>query len=594
MIKITENSLRDGHQSLLATRMRTEDMIEAAKIFEQIGFHSVEVWGGATYDTCLRYLKEDPFMRLATFKEIFKTTPIQMLLRGQNLIGYRHYADDVVREFIRLCAQNGVDIFRIFDALNDTRNLITSIEEVKKQGKHAQGAICYTTSPVHSTKTFVELAKELAKMGCDSLAIKDMAGLITPNATYELVKAIKEEVNLPLALHTHSTAGFAFGSHLKAIEAGVDILDLANSALAEGTSHPCTQSMVATLKDTKWDSKLSLELMEKAAEILKKNRRKYKKFESEYNNIDTRVLVSQIPGGMISNMANQLKEQNALDKMDEVLKEIPNVRKDFGYPPLVTPSSQIVGTQAVLNILSQTRYKTLTTESKNLIKGYYGKTPAPIAQDLIKRLKDEGEEIISVRPADKLEDELQIAQQESKGFAKSQTDIISYAMFGQIAKTFLEERNENRLSPEPLTTFESNIKMPKEFSINLHGESFRIKVEGSGAKDEAVRPFFVRVDGDLKEVLVESLDENNTSTLKKSDSLPQASLPGHIISPMPGNLTKLLVQVGEKIKEGQVLAIVEAMKMENQVLATIGGEIKEIYAKEGQQISANLAIMFVE
>ena len=596
MIKITENSLRDGHQSLLATRMRTEDMIEAARIFEQIGFYSVEVWGGATYDTCLRYLKEDPFERLAIFKEIFKKTPIQMLLRGQNLIGYRHYADDIVREFIKLSAQNGVDIFRIFDALNDIRNLEVSIEEVKKHNKHAQGAICYTTSPVHTIKSFVEYGKELAKRGCDSLAIKDMAGLITPNAAYELTKALKAEIGLPLALHTHSTAGFAFGSHLKAIEAGVDIIDLANSALAEGTSHPCTQSMVATLKDTQWDSKLDLSLMEKAAEILKRNRKKYKKFESPYNQIDTRVLVNQIPGGMISNMANQLREQNALDKMDEVLAEIPNVRKDFGYPPLVTPSSQIVGTQAVLNILTQTRYKTLTTESKNLIKGYYGKTPAPIAKELIQKIQAEGEEIITERPADKLQPELQKAIEESRDFAKSPTDIISYAIFGSIAKTFLIERNENRLTPEALTTFEDDHRpMPKDFMINLHGESYHIKVEGSGAKDEEIRPFFVRINGDLREVFVVSNEDNTKKeSIKNGDSLPQASLPGHIISPMPGNLTKLKVKVGDNIKEGDVVAIVEAMKMENQVLATKGGEVKEIYAREGQQISANLAIMLVE
>ena len=596
MIKITENSLRDGHQSWLATRMRTEDMIEGARIFEQIGFYSVEVWGGATYDTCLRYLKEDPFERLAIFKEIFKKTPIQMLLRGQNLIGYRHYADDIVREFIKLSAQNGVDIFRIFDALNDIRNLEVSIEEVKKHNKHAQGAICYTTSPVHTIKSFVEYGKELAKRGCDSLAIKDMAGLITPNAAYELTKALKAEIGLPLALHTHSTAGFAFGSHLKAIEAGIDIIDLANSALAEGTSHPCTQSMVATLKDTQWDSKLDLSLMEKAAEILKRNRKKYKKFESSYNQIDTRVLVNQIPGGMISNMANQLREQNALDKMDEVLAEIPNVRKDFGYPPLVTPSSQIVGTQAVLNILTQTRYKTLTTESKNLIKGYYGKTPAPIAKELIQKIQAEGEEIITERPADKLQPELQKAIEESRDFAKSPTDIISYAIFGSIAKTFLIERNENRLTPEALTTFEDDHRpMPKDFMINLHGESYHIKVEGSGAKDEEIRPFFVRINGDLREVFVVSNEDNTKKeSIKNGDSLPQASLPGHIISPMPGNLTKLKVKVGDNIKEGDVVAIVEAMKMENQVLATKGGEVKEIYAREGQQISANLAIMLVE
>ena len=596
MIKITENSLRDGHQSLLATRMRTEDMIEAARIFEQIGFYSVEVWGGATYDTCLRYLKEDPFERLAIFKEIFKKTPIQMLLRGQNLIGYRHYADDIVREFIKLSAQNGVDIFRIFDALNDIRNLEVSIEEVKKHNKHAQGAICYTTSPVHTIKSFVEYGKELAKRGCDSLAIKDMAGLITPNAAYELTKALKEEIGLPLALHTHSTAGFAFGSHLKAIEAGVDIIDLANSALAEGTSHPCTQSMVATLKDTQWDSRLDLPLMERAAEILKRNRKTYKKFESSYNQIATRALVNQIPGGMISNMANQLREQNALDKMDEVLAEIPNVRKDFGYPPLVTPSSQIVGTQAVLNILTQTRYKTLTTESKNLIKGYYGKTPAPISEELVKKIQAEGEEIITKRPADMLAPEMPKAIEESKEFAKSPTDIISYAIFGGIAKTFLQERNEGRLAPEALSTFEDEHRpMPKDFMINLHGESYHIKVEGSGAKDEEIRPFFVRINGDLREVFVVSNEDNTKKeSIKNGDSLPQASLPGHIISPMPGNLTKLKVKVGDNIKEGDVVAIVEAMKMENQVLATKGGEVKEIYAREGQQISANLAIMLVE
>ncbi|WP_304646060.1 pyruvate carboxylase subunit B, partial [uncultured Helicobacter sp.] len=351
MIKITENSLRDGHQSLLATRMRTEDLIEAAKIFDSIGFHSLEVWGGATYDTCLRYLKEDPFERLNEFKKVCVKTPLQMLLRGQNLIGYRHYADDVVEEFVRLSAEAGMDIFRIFDAFNDARNLKKAIESVKKYGKHAQGAICYTTSPVHSIARFVSYAKELVSIGCDSLAIKDMAGLLTPFAAYELVKALKAEINVSLSLHTHSTAGFAFGAHLKAVEAGVDVLDLANSALSEGTSHPCTQSMVATLKDTQWDSKLDIVPMEEAADILRKNRRKYKKFESQYNQIDTRVLVSQIPGGMISNMANQLKEQNAFDRIDEVMREIPNVRADFGYVPLVTPSSQIVGTQAVLNVL---------------------------------------------------------------------------------------------------------------------------------------------------------------------------------------------------------------------------------------------------
>ncbi|MDE7254817.1 MAG: sodium-extruding oxaloacetate decarboxylase subunit alpha [Helicobacter sp.] len=593
MVKVTENSLRDGQQSLLATRLRTEDMLEAARLFEQVGFHSVEVWGGATYDTCLRYLKEDPFERLAQLKAIFKKTPIQMLLRGQNLIGYRHYADDVVREFVRLSAEGGVDIFRIFDALNDIRNLTTSIDEVKKRGKHAQGTICYTTSPVHSISGFVAFAKELENLGCDSIAIKDMAGLLAPNAAFELVKALKENIHVPIALHSHSTAGFAFGTHLRAIEAGVDIVDLANSALAEGTSHPCTQSMVTALKGTQYDTGLDIAPMEQAAEILKANRRKYKKFESEYNLIDTRVLLTQIPGGMISNMANQLKEQNALHKMEDVYREIPLVRKDFGYPPLVTPSSQIVGTQAVLNVLMGERYKQITTETKNLVRGLYGRTPAPVSDALRAKVVANGEECITQRPADLLSPELEAAKEQSKGFAKSPTDVISFAIFGAVAKTFLDERALGQLTPESLETFEdfSNEPLAKEFSVTLHGEQYHVKIEGSGAKEEGVRPFFVRVDGELKEVFLETGAHQSTGAVK--GVLPQATAPGHIVSPMPGNLTKIKVAVGDSVKEGDVVAIVEAMKMEHEVLASVAGEVKEIYAEEGMQATNGVAIMLI-
>ncbi len=598
MIKITENSLRDGHQSLLATRMHTEDLVEAAKIFDSIGFYSLEVWGGATYDTCLRYCKEDPFERLNEFKKVCVKTPLQMLLRGQNLIGYRHYADDVVEEFVRLSSEAGMDIFRIFDAFNDSRNLKASIESVKKYGKHAQGAICYTTSPVHTIQNFVSYAKELVKMGCDSIAIKDMAGLLTPFAAYELVKALKAEVGVSLSLHTHSTAGFAFGAHLKAVEAGVDVLDLANSALSEGTSHPCTQSMVATLRGTKWDTKLDIASMEIAAEILRKNRRKYKKFESQYNQIDTRVLVNQIPGGMISNMANQLKEQNALDRMEEVMQEIPNVRADFGYVPLVTPSSQIVGTQAVLNVLMGERYKTITTETRNVIKGLYGRTPAPLNEMLVKKVLSEGEDIVRVRPADLLSPELKKAKEESAGFAKSAQDVISYAMFGTIAQTFLQERNANALNPEPLESYEEKCddKLPKEFEIVVNGEHYAIKIEGSGEKTDEVRPFFIRVDGELKEVFVESISTplgGKVIKEQKAGALPQATAPGHAKSPMPGTLTKLKVKVGDKVKQGDTLAIVEAMKMENEVLSPIDGVVKEIYATQGMQVGSDVAIMLL-
>ena len=516
MVKITENSLRDGHQSLLATRVRTEDLIEAAKIFEDIGFYSVEVWGGATYDACLRFLKEDPFERLKILKGIFKKTPLQMLLRGQNLVGYRHYADDVVREFIRLASDGGIDIFRIFDALNDIRNLKTAIDEVKKQGKFVQAAISYTTSPVHSIKGFVDYAKELVAMGGDSIVIKDMAGLITPYDAYELVSALKDCIDVPIVFHTHSTAGFGFASHLKAVEAGADILDLSNSALASGTSHPCTQSMVATLKGTKWDTKLDIKKMEQAAEVLRRVRKKYKKYESSYSLIDTRVLVNQIPGGMISNMANQLKEQNALDRMDEVMNEIPNVRADFGYPPLVTPSSQIVGTQAVLNVLSNERYKSISKEAKNLARGFYGKTPSSINSDLAARLKNLGEEFIEVRPADMLEDELQKAIEESRDFAFSPTDVISYAMFDSVAKEFLNERNSNNLKPESYESFESvDEELNKDFNIIVDGEQYNIKIEGSGHTQNGVKPFFVRLDGELKEVFVEQ-NINDGSNAKTS------------------------------------------------------------------------------
>lgn len=597
MVKITDLTLRDGHQSLLATRMRTEDLVEAAEIMEQIGFHAVEVWGGATYDTCLRYLKEDPFERLATFKSIFKTTKLQMLLRGQNLVGYRHYSDDLVREFVRLSAEGGIDIFRIFDALNDTRNLRVSIEEVRKQGKHAQGAISYTVSPVHTLQNFVELAKEMVAMGCDSIAIKDMAGLITPYAAYDLVKALKDNIDVPIELHTHSTAGFAFGAHLKAIEAGCDIVNTCNSALAEGTSHPCTQSIVAALRGTEHDTGLDLEPMEKVAEILREKRAKYKKFESEYNLIDTRVLINQIPGGMISNLANQLRDQDALDKMDQVLEEIPHVREDFGFPPLVTPSSQIVGTQAVLNVLMGERYKSITTETRNLVRGAYGTTSAPVNQDLLIKALDEGEEPVTCRPADLIEPELEKAREESKKFAKSDTDVISYAIFGQIAKQYQVERNDDNLKPEPLGMPQSgdDTKLASKFDVTVHGETYNIEVEGVGNKSEDGKLFFIRVDGEQKEIYVETNHEEEGGEGAKvtKGGLPAISNEGHIAPPMPGNLTKIKVKEGDVVKQGDTVAIVEAMKMENEVLATRDGQIIEIYAKEGIQVNTDQALMLI-
>ncbi|WP_027327456.1 pyruvate carboxylase subunit B [Helicobacter pametensis] len=560
-IKITENSLRDGIQSLLATRVMTQDLLEAAKIFEDIGFYSVEVWGGATYDACLRYLNEDPFERLSAFKAIFKTTPLQMLLRGQNLVGYRHYGNDVVREFIRLSSESGIDIFRVFDALNDASNLKVSIEAICNQGKHAQGAICYTTSPVHHRKFFVSYAKELLAMGCQSLAIKDMAGLLKPFEGYELIKAIKEETGASIALHVHSTTGFAFGTHLKALEAGVDILDLSNSALSGGTSHPSTQAMVATLQETPWETGLEIEKMEQASKILKKVRQKYAMYESSFNQIDTEILSTQIPGGMISNLATQLKEQNALDRMPEVAQEIIEVRKDFGYIPLVTPTSQIVGTQAVLNVLQNERYKTLTTESKNLILGLYGKTPAPISPSLKERVGE----------AEKnLEDEMPRAIQESRGFATKPSDVISYALFGEMARQYLEQKDKQQ--PQDLLHQDSQ-NLGRYFELQSGGERYEVEI-----LDVQSCKVHLKINGEEREVGISAMD----SASEMDEEIFQENA---IFAPMSGVCTKIFVQANQRVKCGEVLGMIEAMKMENEILAPKDGEIQEICIAQGESVN---------
>lgn len=568
-IKITENSLRDGVQSLLATRVSTQDMLEVARIFETIGFHSVEVWGGATYDACLRYLNEDPFERLRTFKKIFVKTPLQMLLRGQNLVGYRHYSDDVLKEFIALSANEGIDIFRIFDALNDSSNLRASIEEVRKCGAEAQGAICYTTSPVHNLKFFLSYAKELVELGCQTLAIKDMAGLLRPYEAYELVKAIKEELGVPLSVHIHATTGFAFGSMLKAVEAGADVLDLSNSALSGGTSHPCTQAMVATLQGTQWDTGLALEPMEKASKLLREVRAKYAEFESSYNLVDTEILLSQIPGGMISNLASQLKEQNALEKMPEVAKEIIAVRADFGYIPLVTPTSQIVGTQAVLNVLQNERYKTLTTESKHLILGLYGKTPASIDPKLVQKVADQ-------ELPQKPQNELERAREESREFAKTPTDVISYALFGEVAKAFLkgEAKSQTPNAKKP---------MGNHFEANVMGESYQVEIlrVSNTSEGESV---LLKIDDEEREVLF------STSTSTQGASRVENA----IYSPMSGKLSKIFVKNGEEIKKGQVLGVVEAMKMENEILSEMDGEIAEVCVECGSNIQSSTILFLLK
>ncbi len=438
-VKITDTTMRDGHQSLLATRMRTEDMLPIAEEMDSAGFHSVEVWGGATFDTALRFLREDPWERLRELKKRFKKTPLQMLLRGQNVVGYRHYADDVVKRFCDLAVKNGMDIFRIFDALNDLRNLETAIKAVKKAGGHAQGTVCYTISPVHTTEMFASQAKQLEEMGCDSICIKDMAGLLHPYDAFEIVRAIKEVVKLPVQMHCHCTSGMAEMSYVKAAEAGLDVIDCALSTLSQGTSQPPAESLVATFEGTDKDTKLDLEQLTHLADYFGGVRKKYAAFEGNVK-LDAGVLLHQVPGGMISNLVSQLREQGAADKLRDVLDEIPAVRADTGYPPLVTPTSQIVGTQAVMNALFGKRYKQVTKETRALVLGQYGQTPAPIDAKILKKIAPDARPITD-RPADHIAAELKAARKEAGALVKSDEDLLSYVLFPQPAKEFLGWRN---------------------------------------------------------------------------------------------------------------------------------------------------------
>ncbi len=452
-LQITDTVLRDAHQSLLATRMRTKDMLPIAEKLDRIGYWSLEVWGGATFDTCLRFLKEDPWERLRTLRKAMPNTRLQMLLRGQNILGYRHYADDVLETFVERAAANGMDVFRIFDALNDTRNMRTSIDAVKKAGKIAEVAVSYTISPVHDNAYFVKMAKEVAGMGADTICIKDMAGLLAPYDAYDLVKAIKSEVDIPIHLHCHCTSGMAPMTYLKAVEAGVDIVDCAISALASGTSQPPTESLVASLKGTEYDTGLDLEAMAEIADYIKGIRKKYNAYESGFTGVDTNVLIYQVPGGMMSNLESQLRDQGAIDKLKDVLLEIPRVREDFGYPPLVTPSSQIVGTQATLNVITGNRYMMIPKESKNVLKGMYGRSVAPFNAEVQKKALKK-EEPVTCRPADLLPPEMEKLTAELGDKAKSVEDVLSYALFPDVALQFFAEREAGEFKPED--------KLPKD------------------------------------------------------------------------------------------------------------------------------------
>ena len=593
-IRVTETVLRDGHQSLIATRMRTEDMLPVCQQLDSIGFWSLEVWGGATFDSCIRFLKEDPWERLTQLKQALPETRLQMLLRGQNLLGYRHYSDDVVKEFVKLSAQNGIDVFRIFDAMNDIRNIKSSIKAVKKNDKHAQGAISYTTSPVHSNKLFVKMAKQMQQMGCDSIVIKDMAGLLTPYNTSELVKALVDALDIPVHIHSHATAGLASMCQLKALEAGCSGIDTAISSFAEGTSHPTTESMVAALTGTDYDTGLNLVKLQDIGAYFYQVRKKYHQFESEFTALDTRVQVNQVPGGMISNLSNQLKEQGELKRMNEVLEEIPRVREDLGFPPLVTPTSQIVGTQAVLNVLTGERYKTITNEVKLYLQGKYGKAPGKIHKKT-RQLAIGNEETIDCRPADLLRPELSRLKTEIGALAQSKEDVLIYAMFPDIGKDFLEHRAAGTLEAEHLLSIDAHeqtySKAPTEFLITLHGEEYHIKVTGTGHANQECRPFYMTLDGVPEELQVEILSEVNLSTQQssspsgKSSKRPKASEPGHVTTSMPGVIVEVLVNKGDRVEAGTPIIISEAMKMETEIQAPISGIVEEVYVSKGDTVN---------
>ncbi|KTT31716.1 pyruvate carboxylase subunit B [Pseudomonas oryzihabitans] len=597
-IQITDTILRDAHQSLLATRMRTEDMLPICAKLDQVGYWSLEVWGGATFDACVRFLKEDPWERLRQLRQALPNTRLQMLLRGQNLLGYRHYSDDVVEAFVERAAANGTDVFRIFDAMNDVRNLETAIRAVKATGKHAQGTLCYTTSPVHTVAAFVDQARRMADLGVDSIAIKDMAGLLTPYATGDLVKALKEALTLDVVVHSHDTAGVASMCQLKAVENGADRIETAISSMAWGTSHPGTESMVAALRDTPYDTGLDLELLQEIGLYFHAVRKKYHQFESEFTGVDTRVQVNQVPGGMISNLANQLREQGALNRMNEVLEEIPRVRKDLGYPPLVTPTSQIVGTQAFFNVLAGERYKTITNEVKLYLQGRYGKAPGEICEQLRKQAIGQ-EEVIDVRPADLLSPELARLRADIGDLAQSEEDVLTFAMFPDIGRKFLEERAAGTLVPEALLPIPSadgvaavgGQGVPTAFSVDVHGETYQVDITGIGLKTEGKRHFYLSIDGVPEEVVFEA---SGDFVAEGGQRRRQADRPGDVSTTMPGNIVEVLVKEGDQVKAGQGVLVTEAMKMETEIQAPIAGTVTAVRVAKGDRVNPGEVLIEIE
>lgn len=587
-IKMTELVLRDAHQSLFATRLRLDDMLPIAHELDDIGYWSLEAWGGATFDSCIRFLGEDPWVRLRELKKACPKTPLQMLLRGQNLLGYRHYADDVVERFVERCVANGMDVFRVFDALNDPRNMKAALQAVRKFGGHAQGTLSYTTSPVHTMQTWLDTTEQLLEIGIDSLVIKDMSGILNPMAAADLVREIKKRFDVELHLHCHSTTGMAEMALLKSVEAGVDGIDTAISSMSGTYGHPATESLVATLQGTEYDTGLDIPRLEKIAAYFRNVRKKYAKFEGQLRGVDSRILVAQVPGGMLTNLENQLKQQNASDKLDLVLEEIPRVRKDLGYIPLVTPTSQIVGTQSVINVLTGERYKTIAKETAGILKGEYGKTPAPVDSALQARVL-EGAAPVTDRPADHIAPEMakieaEVAEQaKAKGVKLADNavdDALIVALFPQIAWKFLENRNnpaafepaptgnESAVENKPVSKAAPSASGSAVYTVELEGKAFVVKVSEGG-------------------------DISHVATTAPQ-AVPQAApVTGGtpVTAPMAGNIWKVVATEGQTVAAGDVLFILEAMKMETEVKAAQAGTVRGICVKAGDAVAVGDTVM---
>ncbi|MBY7859373.1 sodium-extruding oxaloacetate decarboxylase subunit alpha [Vibrio fluvialis] len=588
-LAITDVVLRDAHQSLFATRLRLEDMLPIAAELDKVGYWSLETWGGATFDACIRYLGEDPWERLRALKQAMPNTPMQMLLRGQNLLGYRHYADDVVAKFVERAHTNGMDVFRIFDAMNDVRNFEKAVKATIEVGAHAQGTLSYTTSPVHNTDTWVDLAKRLEDLGCHSLCIKDMSGLLKPYEAEELIRRIKASCSVPLALHCHATTGLSTATAIKAVEAGIDILDTAISSMSQTYGHTPTETVVAMLQGTERDTNLKLEQLDPIAAYFRDVRKKYAKFEGQLKGVDSRILIAQVPGGMLTNMESQLKEQGAADRMDEVLQEIPRVREDLGFIPLVTPTSQIVGTQAVINVLTGERYKSITKETAGVLKGEYGAAPAPVNAALQAKVLD-GAEAITCRPADLLHAEMGhlttdlLAKAKADGISLVEDvvdDVLTYALFPQVGLKFLKNRHN-----------------PDAFESAPGCEPAPAAAPVVSASSRGVETYSVRVDGQVYNVEVGPQGQLTSVIPTAATQAAPVIAPAETVSdaeavpaPLAGNIFKINVQTGSEVAEGDILIVLEAMKMETEIRAARGGVVQDLHVKEGDSVTVGAPLL---